>query len=172
MAPVYSYAMHYICSKENFVKYLYFLGIGLSFTLLSCKNIVVNERVVNIPKHTWQKDFEATVKVEAPDSGAYYPVFIIRYSEKYSFENILVHLVAQDSTKKDLAKWDLNIPLANKNGSWKGKNMDDLYDYRVKVIPSVVLKAGTSRFIVTHQMKQNSFLENILNVGIALEKAN
>lgn len=132
--------------------------------------MVVNENVVDIPKHAWQQAFKAVVRVEAPENGVYYPVFIVRHSQKYDFENILIRLTAQDSAAQPLESWDLNIPLMDKNNFWKGQRMDDLYDYRIKVTPAVSLKAGTYRFVIGHQMGQNP-LENILNVGIALHKA-
>jgi gliding motility-associated lipoprotein GldH len=62
------------------------------------------------------------------------------------------------------------LPLANNEG-WLGTAMDDLYEHRIRITPNegIVLKAGEYNFSIGQIMRKDP-LENVLNVGLRIEK--
>jgi gliding motility-associated lipoprotein GldH len=148
------------------------LFAGCCLWISSCQTIDLYERVVNIPKQQWYSSFKPQFKFDIKDTTVPYQAYIlIRHNEKYEFNNVWVKLYAQspgDSAKQ----FSLELPLANNEG-WLGTAMDDLYDHRIAVSldPAVFnfKKAGQYTFTLEQIMRRDP-LENVLNVGLRIEK--
>jgi len=152
--------------------YLLLALIAGCLFLSSCEKIDLYERVVSIPKQDWQSSFKPQFKFNIKDTTAQYqPYILLRHNEKYEFNNIWVRLYAQapgDTTKQ----FSLELPLANNDG-WLGTAMDDLYDHRIAVTldPTIFNFKKTGEYIFTlEQIMRKDPLENVLNVGLRIEK--
>lgn len=152
--------------------YLSFALLAGCLWLSSCQSIDLYERVVSIPKQEWQSSFKPQFKFSIRDTAAAYQVYILlRHNEKYEFNNIWVRLYAQ--APGDTARlFSLELPLANNDG-WMGTAMDDLYDHRIAVTLDPAIfnfkKPGEYTFTLEQIMRKDP-LENILNVGLRIEK--
>jgi gliding motility-associated lipoprotein GldH len=136
----------------------------------SCQTVDLYEKIASIPRHEWKADYKPQFQFTIKDTAALYDIYIdVRHNEKYEFNNIWLALTWQrngDSTQSG----QYELPLANNDG-WLGTAMDDLYDHRVRITPErgIPLKAGDYTFSVAQVMRKDP-LENVLNVGLRIEK--
>ena len=159
----------------GFTKASYNLSLALiagCVILSSCEKIDLYERVVSMPGQAWHSSFKPQFKFTITDTTAPYQVYILlRHNEKYEFNNIWVRLYAQ--APADTARqFSLELPLANNDG-WMGTAMDDLYDHRIAVTLDPAIfnfkRAGEYTFTLEQIMRKDP-LENVLNVGLRIEK--
>ena len=134
---------------------------------VSCRQVVVNEKLVDLPQHQWRKNLKAVVRYTISDSTNHQLYFIVRHTQQFLYNKLLVKLDIEDSVKQPLTSMNINIPLTDSAGNWSGEVMGDIYYRRVHIQPPVFLKPGIYRFVMQHQMK-DTVLPYILNVGIAL----
>lgn len=146
---------------------MYILFLALLFP--RCRNIDVTEQVDSLPGHLWYKTHKVVIELQVKDSAMHNLYFILRHTQKFPYTNLLANLTIEDSAKHILENMKLNLPLIKKDGNWSGKNMDDLYDHRIKIDKPVFLQKGIYRFILQHEMKENS-LPYVLDAGIEIRK--
>jgi len=148
---------------------------GLSFILFlligaaSCTAIDLYEKNVSIPNHKWSSSFKPEFTFTLKDSTAAYEVFLIlRHTEKYNFNNIWINIYSQPPGDT-VHKVRYELPLATNEKGWLGTGMDDIYEYRLPLSEAETLKAGTYKFSIEQIMREDP-LENVLNVGLRVEK--
>jgi gliding motility-associated lipoprotein GldH len=154
--------------------------LRISYTLLlisiigsSCTTIDLYEKTASIPGHSWKNNYIPSFTFSIKDTAVIYqPYFIIRHTDKYSFNNIYVNLYFQapgQSEKKIL----LDLPLANDQKGWQASGMDDIYEHRIAFAIDPALlnfkKSGNYTFRIEQIMRENP-LNNVLNVGLRIEK--
>ncbi|MCH5600085.1 gliding motility lipoprotein GldH [Niabella ginsengisoli] len=149
------------------MRYILFLCFLIIF--ISCKHIDVYEKQVDLPQHEWRKNQNAVIPFNISDSTYHQLFFVVRHTQRFPFNRLLVKLLVQDTAKKTIKAMHVNLPLTDTAGDWNGIMMDDIYYSRIKINPPVFLKPGAYRFVLQHTMKEE-ILSNILNVGIALDK--
>lgn len=152
--------------------------VFLAFTLISvaysaCDTIDLYERIDSIPKHEWEANYKPEFRFSIKDTASSYQLFItLRHNEKYNYNNIWLNLYAQSPDGKK-EKFTLELPLADPAKGWLGSGMDDLYDNRIPITLDPqkfnFQKVGEYIFTIEHIMRENP-LQNILNVGLRLEK--
>jgi len=154
-------------SKKVF-QILFWPLIACSLWLSSCQTVDLYERVVSIPSQEWKSSFKPQFNFTIKDTQSRYSIYIIlRHNEKYEFNNLWVSLTYQLKGQPPVAG-QYELPLAN-NERWLGTAMDDLYEHWVQVAKDVPLKAGEYSFTIGQIMRKDP-LENVLNVGLRIEK--
>jgi gliding motility-associated lipoprotein GldH len=143
-----------------------------SMWLSSCDKINLYEKVVPIPQHQWQTGNKPTFTFTIQDTAVPYQLYlIIRHNNQYRYNNIWVNLTAKGPADT-LQKFSLELPLANKEG-WLGSGMDDIFEHRIAFTLDPekfrFSRAGEYTFTLEQIMRDDP-LENIMNVGIRLEK--
>src|SRR5215217_6671154 len=149
------------------------LLIACSFQLAACTHIDLYEKLVSIPAHDWNSNFKPQFKFNITDTASSYQVYIIfRHNEKYNYNNVWLNLTAQ-APGQAAQKFMLELPLATSEKGWLGSAMDDLYEHRIALTldPSKFnfSRAGEYSFMVEQVMREDP-LENVLNVGVRIEK--
>lgn len=164
---------------ENFKTRWLLLALFLTpFTVLlsSCQTIDLYEKVVPIPNQAWKGDYKPQFKFQIKDTQSRYDIFVIfRHNEKYEFNNIWISLSYQLKGQQPVSG-QYELPLANNDG-WMGTAMDDLYEHRIRITPpdfngqrgGVALAPGEYTFTIGQIMRKDP-LENVLNVGLRIEK--
>jgi gliding motility-associated lipoprotein GldH len=140
---------------------------------LSCNTIDLYEKVAAIPKQAWAASYKPQFKFTIRDTSVPYQVFVIlRHNEKYNFNNIWINLYTQ-SPGDSAQKVQYELPLANGDKGWLGTAMDDLYEHRIALTPAnqdfYFKKPGEYLFSIEQIMREDP-LENVLNVGLRIEK--
>jgi len=143
------------------------------FLLGACTKINVFEKYVALKDHAWQSNIKPTIAFDIADTTSLYNLYIVlRHSDAYDFNNIWIRctvITPGDSIKKSR---NYNLPLASNDKGWSGTGMDDIFEHRVLIQPRTrFIKAGKYEFILEQIMREDP-LENILNVGMRVEKVN
>jgi gliding motility-associated lipoprotein GldH len=137
--------------------------------LASCANIDLYEKNVKMPKHSWNGSYKPEFKFIIKDTLATYQLFLVfRHTEKYNFNNIWINLYSQPPADT-LHKARFELQLATNEKGWLGTGMDDIYEHRIALTEPQRFKAGTYKFLLEQIMREDP-LENVLNVGLRVEK--
>jgi gliding motility-associated lipoprotein GldH len=143
-----------------------------SLLLFSCDTIDLYEKVVPIPKHQWQSSYKPSFTFHIKDTAVTYQVFfIVRHNNQYRYNNVWVNLYAKGPADS-VEKFNLELPLANKEG-WLGTGMDDIFEHRIAFTldPSRFQFSRSGDYTFTlEQVMRDDPLENVMNVGIRIEK--
>jgi len=162
-----SLASQYIC-KMNLVKWIFLFLIPCALCLTTCTNLDLFEKDITIPGFKWKTGYQPEFDFTITDTSSLYQLFfVIRHNEKYNYNNIWFNLYSQppgDSIHKTLYE----VKLATNEG-WLGAGMDDIYEHRHALTDPIPLKAGKYHFKLEQMMREDP-LQNVLNVGLRLEK--
>jgi gliding motility-associated lipoprotein GldH len=142
--------------------------IFLFFAIFSaCRQPSVPEKMVTFSQHQWKVDNRVKIEIENSDSISFYNIFVvIRHTTAFKYNNLLLHYTA---FAKDTVTSKINIPLGN-GRQWNGDALDDIVETRVKInTQPQKLKKGNNIFML-QQLMPDSVLDNILNVGVRVEK--
>ena len=151
-----------------------FLPIVL-LTLLcaSCIKIDQFEKTSQIPSRQWFYNNSPSFTFQITDTSSLYNLYVVlRHTDSYDYSNIWLRLGSKfpgDSIRYQ----NINLPLATDAKGWEGTGTDDIYEVRKNISPGPIAfsKAGDYTFTVSQIMRQNP-LDDILNVGIRVEKVN
>ena len=158
--------------KGRFFSFLCLNLVASCIWISSCNTIDLYEKVVPIPKHQWQNSYKPEFRFTIKDTAVPYQLyFIVRHKNQYRYNNIWVNLYAK-STVDSVQKFNLELPLANKEG-WLGVGMDDIFEHRIAFAldPAKFRFARSGEYVFTlEQIMRDDPLDNIMDVGIRLEK--
>lgn len=142
----------------------------VSYLLPGCTTVDLYEKSVTVPKHAWENSFRPSFDFEIKDTTTPYKLFLIlRHNEKYNYNNIYVNVYVKGPGQDTAQKIQENLVLATNEKGWLASGMDDIYDHRIQLGPEQSLKAGKYNFVIEQIMRENP-LNNVLNVGIRIEK--
>lgn len=135
----------------------------------SCTTIDLYEKSVAVPNHAWSHDFRPSFDFVIKDTTTPYKIFLVlRHNEKYNFNNIYVNLLVKGPRQDSVSKVQRDLRLADNDKGWLASGMDDIYEHRLE-LGQQSLTAGAYHFTLEQIMRENP-LQNVLNVGIRLEK--
>lgn len=138
--------------------------------LVRCTTVDLYEKSVTIPDHQWKSGFKPTFQFTIKDTTVPYQLlFIMRHSEKYSYNNIYVNVYVKGPGQDSTLKIQKDLLLATNEKGWLGTGMDDIYEHRIPLAPAQSLKAGTYTFTIEQIMREDP-LKNVLNAGIRVDK--
>lgn len=137
----------------------------------SCQPIEVFEKTTFFPKHEWSSKEKPAFTFEVTDTTSLYNIMLVlRHTDAYRYNNIWIKLDMKGP--QDTATFRREFKLATSSQGWLGSGMDDIFEHRIpfndKPAP---LKAGTYTFTLMQDMREDP-LDQILNVGIRVQKAN
>jgi gliding motility-associated lipoprotein GldH len=160
--------------KKRYLLILSSLFIGFSFfTLASCTQLDLFEKVVAIPKKEWKSSFKPSFTFSISDTTAAYQLFLIlRHTDQYNYNNLWVN-VYRKKPNGQVSKVAYELPLAGKEG-WTASGMDDIYEHRIPLAPQAndsfyFDQKGRYTFTLEHLMREDP-LQNVMNVGLRIEK--
>ena len=150
-----------------------YLSIIFTITVLlgSCTRTDLFEKNISFPKHQWDYANKPTISFDITDTVSYYNVFlVVRHTDAYHYNNLWIRMksIAPGDSASSTQQFDL--PLASQTG-WMGTGMDDIYEHRILLFrrPVKFMFQGNYTITLEQVMRQNP-LEEIMNVGIRLEK--
>ncbi len=141
---------------------------------ISCTTIDLYEKSVSIPGHSWETSYKPAFTFSIKDTASPYQLFfIIRHTDRYSFNNIYIDLTTQQPGDDSTQTGRYDLRLATDNEGWLGTGMDDIYEHRIPLTPAsgefYFRKPGDYTFTVGQIMRENP-LNHVLNVGLRVEK--
>ena len=153
----------------NLIKKFLLCLVPCALCLASCTTVDIYEKHVTIPGFSWKSSYVPEFSFTVKDSSALYDLlFVIRHNQKYNYTNIWINLYSQPPGDT-VHKAPFEIPLATNEKGWLGSGMDDIYEQRYPLAEKIHLKAGTYHFRIEQIMREDP-LENVMNVGLRIEK--
>ena len=135
----------------------------------SCTTADIYEKDITIPHVKWMSSFQPSFDFTVKDSASRYQLyFVIRHTDKYNYTNIWVNLYSQPPGDT-MHKAPFELALATNDKGWLGTGMDDIYEHRIKLTDGVFFKPGLYHFNIEQIMREDP-LENVMNVGLRMEK--
>ena len=137
----------------------------------SCIKIDQFEKIVQMPSREWFYNNTPAFTFHITDTNFLYNLYIVlRHTDAYNYNNIWLRLGTQfpgDSMQFQ----NINLALASDAKGWEGTGMDDIFEVRKNISrgPISFKKPGDYTFSVSQIMRENP-LENILNVGVRVER--
>jgi gliding motility-associated lipoprotein GldH len=159
-----------LLDKPSNLKYLLTIFIG-SLLLYSCARTDLFEKNVSFPNHKWDNAFKPTITFNIEDTLSAYNIFlVVRHMDAYHFNNLWVKIKSKAPGDSISATQQFDLPLASQK-EWMGVGMDDIFEHRILLYqrPVKFQKQGTYTVILEQVMRENP-LEEIMNVGLRLEK--
>ncbi len=142
------------------------------FTLNGCIPSNTYEKNEALTFHKWDKEDVKSYHFEITDTTSKYLMFVtMRHTDAYHFANIWLDLETEKPNKKR-TKQKIELPLAETSGRWTGKGMNEIYEHKIRLSGNSYTKfdqMGTYT-IKLHQIMRENPLEEILSIGIRLER--
>lgn len=144
------------------------------FVFASCSRLDLYEKVVDVPGQKWSGSYQPSFAFNITDTSAPYQLFLIlRHNNKYNYNNIWINLYRTTPDGKT-SKVPYELRLATNDRGWLAEGMDDIYEHRILLSPPAndsfyFNRPGTYKFSVEQIMREDP-LQNVLNVGLRLEK--
>jgi len=152
------------------LKYLTTFIIG-SLLLGSCARTDLFEKNVSLPSRRWENSFKPVITFNITDTLSAYNIFlVVRHTDAYHFNNLWVKMKSTAPGDTASSSQQFDLPLASTSG-WTGTGMDDIFEHRILLYRRPVKFRMQGNYSVTlEQVMRENPLEEIMNVGIRLEK--
>ena len=152
----------------------FYIILLVSSIVCSCTTVDLYEKSVAIPGHAWKNSFKPGFTFAIKDISSPYQIFLVlRHNDKYNYTNIYINLFARQPGVDTMQEAKYDLTLATNEKGWLAGGMDDIYEHRIPLTPTdqpvYFKKPGNYTFVVEQIMRENP-LNNVLNVGLRLEK--
>lgn len=153
-------------------KNLFIISLFSLFLVTSCKQNSIFEQNIKIPNRVWTWDNPLTFSVDITDTINTNRIYAnIRNDGKYALSNIYL-FVTITSPGGAVRKDTINLELADHTGRWYGKGIGDIWDHQIVIYDNIKFSVSGTYNFVFEQGTRIEKLENILDVGIKIEKIN
>jgi gliding motility-associated lipoprotein GldH len=138
--------------------------------LTACNLNHVFEKNTEIPDYKWDYKFIPQFKITIDDTVAFYNLSInIRHLDAYRYMNmwVIIHSSSPDGKQQTER---VSLSLAKPDGKWIGEGLNGVWMASIIAKKKIrFMHKGEYTFALEHDMRINP-LEEIMNVGIKLEK--
>lgn len=144
----------------------------VSFYLGSCSFTTgAFEKTVLLKDHQWAAEVKPDIAFTITDTASLYNIYIVlRHTDAYHYNNIYVRATVYEPGESHTKTGDYDLLMATNEKGWIGTAMDDIYDARILIQPKTRFrKPGTYHFVVEQLMREDP-LQNVLSVGLRVEK--
>ncbi|NVO02274.1 MAG: gliding motility lipoprotein GldH [Bacteroidetes bacterium] len=147
------------------------LIFSIFLTLFSCNSIDVCNQKQTISNNVWVRDQTADFDVEIKDSIQKYDVsIVIRHASYYPYANLVVELFMTFPTGEERVK-EHDLLLRNKDGSFLGEGMGDIWDISIPVYKNHVFNAlGKYKFTIRNVMPVHE-TPGLMEIGLNIKKS-
>jgi gliding motility-associated lipoprotein GldH len=138
--------------------------------LLSCDKNRVFEKNVKIPENTWQKDNIIHFNVNISDTSSSHNVYInLRNRSQYAYSNIFM-FITMHAPNGESVRDTFEITLADARGRWLGRGIGNALSNQVLYLQNVKFPYRGVYVFDIEQAMWDEKLENIIDVGLRIEK--
>jgi len=148
-----------------------FLALVTISLLAGCAKVDVFEKNIAFKDHAWPSSVKPVVSFNIEDTNSLYNVYIVfRHADAYSFNNVWLRctVTGPGNTGKKTQQYELN--LATNNG-WNVSGMDDIFEHRVLIQQKTKFNVAGEYHFTFEQVMREDPLENVLNVGLRIQRA-
>ncbi len=148
------------------------LFLSICFCAVSCSFTTgVFEKTVLLKEHQWAAAVKPDIAFTITDTVALYNIYIVlRHTDGYHFNNIYVRATVFEPGESQTKTGDYDLLLATNEKGWIGTAMDDIYDARILIQPKTRFRRPGAYHFVMEQLMREDPLQNVLSVGLRVEK--
>ena len=170
------------CNFRKSMKVIPFFKAGFAAALLmggsmlsGCVTAPVYQRQEGIPNTRWASAYKPSFLFNISDTLSTYNLFfLIRHTEAYPFSNLWLRFSIQGPGDSTAIAQQIEIPLAQDNGAWYGRGMNEIWEQRMPIATQhgtyiLFPKKGAYTITFEHLMRTDP-LPEVLNVGLRVEK--
>lgn len=161
--------MHYNLNMKAILYSILFLTILYT----SCIPSNEFEKNISIPNNKWNENLKPSYEFDITDTVSNYAMFfMMRHSDAYKFSNIWLNIKTQMPGDKDFSSMRVEVPLAQENGKWLGRGMNEIFEHKMSLTGNGAVhfsKTGKYTIQLEQIMRENP-LKEVMSVGIRLEK--
>ena len=154
-------------------KYLYIVGVVLSFFLCSCNSNVLYDRSEKIDKDGWKMNDKKNFKVEVSDldrTSLYRFAINISNTGDYKYNNIYFFVTTVYPDGKISVRDTVECELTYPDGEWKGHSLGGDADNRFWFAHNVDFKQKGVYTFRIEQATGDTLLLGVKTVGLHIEK--
>ncbi len=146
------------------------LIIGGTIALTSCGNREVFSQYKPINEHTWQVDSVVNFIFDVTDTTTKHNVLLgVRNGVTYNYSNIYLFVKTIFPNKKAIND-TVEIMLANDQGQWLGKKVNNLIDNQIQYKRGILFPLKGNYTISIQQGMRDTKLQEIFDVGVTIEQ--
>lgn len=135
--------------------------------IASCKKLDLYQKLKWFPEQSWLSSDTASFNFNIEDSSFYKIYFVVRHTDAYHYNNIWLNMTVKDPDTTYVLRRE--FVLAD-NSRWLGSGMGDVFEHRLAFSNTASrFKPGNYQFKMVQAMREDP-LENVINVGIRLER--
>jgi len=157
-----------LLSKIN----IFFLTVFFVSVLCSCNDENrVFESNQNIEEAGWTYDNSVVFEAEILDTTAQYNLYVnIRHTKNYEYSNLWMKILTTIPGEEPI-ETPVNLPIANADGKWFGSGLASVLSVKLIIQEKAILpKIGKYKFELIQNMRVDP-VEDILDVGLIIEKS-
>lgn len=153
---------------------IYPAAICFLLAVYSCQSVDLYEKTAPIPGHKWKSSFKPTFTFTIKDTSVPYKMFVtLRHFDKYNYNNIYLRITTKQPGVDSTQSITYPLILGDDENGWKGSGMDDIWEHLIPLTSQAgdfyFRKKGDYTFTLEQVMREDP-LDNILNVGLRIEK--
>ncbi len=148
-----------------------FLIFFISTLFVACDTERVFEKNENIPNKSWDLNHQPEFNVTITDTSALYKVYVnVRHSVFYVNSNLWLNITTTFPDGNKIEK-RVELTLADSKGKWYGSCLGDICDIRVQIQEKAYFEKPGEYIFKFEQLMRTEKLNDVLSVGLRLEKA-
>lgn len=150
-----------------------FIILPMIFALFiaSCSDDTVYEKAYDLENHTWKANDVKQFKVKVDDTTSLYNFIVnIRTTRDYEYSNLYVFLrsINPDSTYRSDT---IEFILADHTGKWTGNTAGGVIENNILVYKNLRFSQNGKYLFEIEQAMRNKTLNEVVDVGISIKKA-
>jgi gliding motility-associated lipoprotein GldH len=154
------------------IKLLYItcLSALICLLLLSCDKGRVFEKNIKIPGNTWKKENIIHFNVNISDTASSHNIYInLRNRSQYTYSNIFMFITTHAPSGESVRD-TFEITLADVRGRWLGKGIGNALSNQVLYLRNIKFPYRGIYVFDIEQAMWDDELDNIVDVGLRIEK--
>jgi gliding motility-associated lipoprotein GldH len=143
--------------------------------LTGCKQLDTSIQLHNIKNKKWKTTDTVNCNFVINDSNSVYNTYVIvRHTNDYRYNNLFIDLHYAINGKTGVLR-HIELPLTKSVTEWLGKTFNNIIETRIPInnfIPDELEGVKGNHAYTIHNIMREDPLEEILQVGMMVEKAN
>lgn len=148
----------------------------LTISIFSCIKSPMYEKNYSFKSNQWKNSNTVSFEVAISDTSQAFSIFMMmRHTEAYPYRNIWLKIKTIDPDKKIVSEVKTEVPLAQLDGKWLGRGMNEIYEHKMPLTtngaPIKFNKIGNYTIEFSQIMRQD-ILPEVMSIGLHIEKTN
>lgn len=149
-------------------KLTFFIIILFAITLNSCRQDEVFRKYHKLEKYQWDKDKNIFFNFNIKNTNNLYDVIIaVRHTPQYPYANLQLNMSLFSPSGQERTK-DHDLFIRNRDGSFKGKGLGDIYDIEFVVLEKINFTEKGIYTVELHSLMPKYSTPALMDIGLII----